>query len=243
MRQPKQIRIAVLSICALYFSGCVSLQDKVPEKKNETPPTTSEATDENLSAEKNALHELELKQARLWSRIDELEGLVLKQQQRVRILEQAILIDTNGKKSEKNLEAPSEKKPRPTNEGPIKEHSQVLPQQSSFQNQLQYAQDLFSKQQWDKAFLAFSKLDRETDFSVSQGEPLYWLARCWLQMKELQTSKELFARFLEMSPQHPLVSSARAYSEEVELALSEKHTHDNDILAKQAPRSLEDRNL
>ncbi len=215
----------------IFLSGCVALNEKsVEDKKVDESPAQDAATLEDESGgEKKLLKDLELKQARLWSRIDELESLVLKQQQRMKILEQALLIDHGSKEKRKEkTEAPkpAEKAVQAPRDSSIRASTRLPPTKASpqqiYAQKLESAKALFKEASWNKAFLAFSELDREADSSLSQGEPMYWLGRCWFQLNEFQSAKNLFLRFLELSPKHELAPSAQLFYAKTEMAMGRR---------------------
>ena len=183
--------------------ACVSSHPSEPEEKVE-PTLEPDPVVEPVSDNKqSAIHDLEIKQARMWARVDELESLLLKQQQKTQILEQTIV--KNRTVAERKVEAPKIKKEVPS--------PKLKPNESSFEfsSRLQEAKNLFEKNKVNKAFLAFSQLEREFDPGISNGEPRYWLGRCWLKMSEYQAAKKIFQNFIEEFPKSRLTLSAKQF--------------------------------
>jgi TolA-binding protein len=95
-----------------------------------------------------------------------------------------------------------------------KEKSPPKKEVSSYENyelRLAHAKTMFQQKIWHKAYLAFSSIDKEFSPQLANGEPLYWMGRCWYEMKEYQSAKSLFTHFLKSFPKHSLESSAQIF--------------------------------
>jgi len=79
---------------AVCFTGCSTL-DKLAFWKKEEAPKTEPGVDAALSTENvksSSVQELELKNAKLWTRVDELEEKVARQKERLKIIERGLML-------------------------------------------------------------------------------------------------------------------------------------------------------
>jgi len=84
----------LIVLFAVAVTGC-STMDKLMFWKGEEPPKVASEADPALSAENvksSSIQELELKNARLWTRVDELEEKVTRQRERLKILERGLML-------------------------------------------------------------------------------------------------------------------------------------------------------
>ncbi len=186
----------------IFATSCVSHKDEF-ELKEET----------NQS--------LEIKQAELWSRVDKLEETVQKQQDKIAFLERTRMEELQSKDEIKKPSSSEEKILNLAKEVP-KVPVTNTPNHSSYMSRFQEAKKLFEKKVWHRAFVLFSELERNTDVKVSRGEPLYWVARCWFEMKEYQTSNVLFKRFVQKFPSSNLKISAKLFLAKTYIAMGSR---------------------
>ena len=88
------LKSGLLVVLVTTFSGC-STMDKLMFWKSSGSSKPAEATDPVLSTENvksSSVQELELKNAKLWTRVDELEDKVSKQRERLKILEKGLML-------------------------------------------------------------------------------------------------------------------------------------------------------
>lgn len=232
-----------LILITIFFTNACSFNsllsgsgDNTIEQKNDTEQDKDDDLEElKLDIENQVnIENIELKQARMWARIDELEGMLLKQREKVKMLEKGLLLGVHPKPQDtehKSLNHPNQKFLRPLNEKKTgrsdrQKYSRASPTEqvvdlghikSVFTTRLQAARVLFKEGRFGKAYLEFAKLDREFESNVTQGETKYWLGRCWYKLKELQQAKQYFTKFINSFPTSPWVPSAKYYLARVEL--------------------------
>jgi len=89
-----RLKVAVIFATMASLSGCATL-DKLAFWKSEKTPPAVNAQEPALAAENvksSSVQELELKNAKLWTRVDELEEQVAKQRVRIKVLERGLIL-------------------------------------------------------------------------------------------------------------------------------------------------------
>ncbi len=198
-------------------------------RRNESTIKTNknkELANQNKSNQNSALEDLELKQTKLWARISELEDIVTKQKERLALIERHINIDVVSEENhEKSLPTIGKKEIEPI---AVDTKIVVAPKKISkeeyntYKKDLEKGKTLFKKEDYGNAFLIFSEIDKKISSDVSQGEPLYWIARCWFKLKEFQSSKKILESFVEKFPNHPFVPTAKYFQAKADIELGSK---------------------
>lgn len=189
---------------------------------------------------KKDIDSIELKQARLWSRIDELEEKIHRLQQRVQIIEQGLTLGISNQTNDKtfttkpqNIEAnhpiPDEKlieEPKKAilpeaQENNLEEQNHQSRIHNKYLQQLKIAKDQFNKRQYGQACLAFFKIDQDTNLNDQTGEARFWLGKSWEKLKELKNAKNIFEGFVNDFPYSPLLSDAMLSMAKIELQMGE----------------------
>lgn len=192
------------------LSSCSSLYKDTPF--DDTIEESSTTRDHKLQ---KLVHDLESNRTRLLAQIEELERVQKSQQQYISILEKAVA--QPAKTPKKQEQAPAftiidnirnEKK---IDKNPKKVSSEKKPVLNDYADELNTAKELFNQKKFSQAFLAFSKIDRNFDQKVSQGETLFWIARCWFEMAEFKSANIFFKNFIERFPNSKHAPIARSY--------------------------------
>jgi len=203
-------------------------------------PAAVNAKPKTVMMTKSSMQGLELKQARLWARVDELEDLIRRQKGRIKMLEKGLLLgvvpaefgqDPVEQKSSHSMGSTDrvmskvEMMSSPSSD--VKETStasvvETDEKKERFQSKMAKARDLFRSGRYGKAYLEFSKIDKEFSTSVASGEQKYWLGRCWHKLKEFQSARQHLQAFVGQYPSSPWTSSAKFHLAKVELDLGLK---------------------
>ena len=176
-----------------------------------------------------AIDGLELKQARLWARVDELEGMVRAQKARMKLLEKGLMLGV----VPEGLEEPLAKKPivetqieveklavdgKPMKEAPLSQESvDPAAKKNDFEEKMSVAKEMFRSGHYGKAYVEFSKIDKEFAEDGGSGEQKYWLGRCWYQLKEYQTAIQSLKAFTKTNAASPWAASAKFFLAKSEL--------------------------
>lgn len=193
--------------------SCSSLHEQQEQSfegfTKKTAPTAGE------SKLLKVIQDLEINQARLLTQVEELERIQKSQQQYISLLEKAL--EESPKNSKKQEKIPvftiidNIKSERKIERKLKKTPSENDIRSKNYMDELKTAKELFVQKKHSQAFLAFSKLDRDFDLNISQGEPLFWLARCWYEMSEYKSANNYFKNFIERFPNSKHTPTARSY--------------------------------
>lgn len=194
-------------------------------------------SDKSVDPDQKHLH-----QAKIWQRMDQLENKLLRQQEKIQLLEQGLILGIVPDK----LKGKSLIERRPTQstsiDQPVKKpkalvrsQPEKLPQtdvskvssskskdNGEYKKHLQAARELYSSGSYSKAYLAFGRLQQDYDEIITGGEPQYWLGRCWYRLKDFEAAEEHFGKFIKANPQNPWTPSAKYFLAQVEFQLDYK---------------------
>lgn len=232
----------LFSSCSIPFLG----DDESAESLEKTSSDESQAAsvsapapmlkekEYDSSVEKTPMDRFELKLARLWARVDELEERNRKQREKLKILEQGLLLGTVPQELKESLvkiekESAPKKidlvKPNPTmdkGEATLKVIDEHSVEKEKMLEAFSTAKNLFRSGRYGKAFLAFSKIEKEYSIDTTQGEEKFWLGRCWHKLRELQSAKQKFEEFITKFPNSPMVASAKFHLGKVSMDMGLK---------------------
>lgn len=228
--------IFLASALALMTSHCALLSnqdDPKPDTKSTAakPAVEEEEKDENVM-DPNAIDALELKQANLWARVDELERTVLKQREKISLLERGMLLGVTPKAlqnpaKQKNVaavdtkdaseDAPVAKVARPAPEDNKTET--VNKDKEAYNKRIVAARDMYKEGHFGQAYIEFSKLEKEFDPAVTGNEPQYWIGRSWIKLKEYRNAKQVLENYIAKHADSPWAPSAKYFLAEAEIQL------------------------
>jgi TolA-binding protein len=187
----------------------------------------------------SALEEQELKLAKLWARVDELEEEQYRQKERFRVLEKGMTLGL----VPEELKSPAPVKAEPKEEPkvavvapPAEPVTPLAPAVSvqadgldaegaeKYQAAFTRAHDLYRAGRYGQAAAEFDKIGEEFGEGARGGQHLYWIARCWADLKELATARQRFAEFVEKFPGSPWAPRAQLELGRVEWKLGLNET-------------------
>ena len=250
----------------------VAVSRKVPSTTAD--PQTAGAMDQQAKLRE----ERDLKLAKLWARVDELEDEQYRQKERLAILEKGMTlglvpeelrypertkspkIDPKSKASpsvppisdvvDKNrdiisvtpkqvLEAernsPAENKfnselaksegdTEPDDDEQKQEDFSSKEEKSSYQTALATAHDSYRAGRYGRAIVEYSAIGKKFGDRVGGAMHLYWVAKCWSNLKEYSTSKQLLGDFIKKHNDSPWVPRAMLELGRVEWQLGMRET-------------------
>lgn len=254
------VRVILWMLLAAPLAGCSTLafwrDDKEPEKdKGKEPVQDADEAKADAEPEEEddgglfsfgeskkavvkaakkpaAADEHELKLAKLWARVDELEEEQLRQKERVRVLEKGLTLGLVPEELKPKREAPP---PAPPAQEPPKAPEAaaakapesppaVSPEEESrYQAALASAHDHFRAGRYGRAIVEYSDIVKSFGDRIDRGMSKYWVAKCWINLKEYNTARQHLGDFLKESPESPWVPRAKLELARVEwkLGLSE----------------------
>jgi TolA-binding protein len=178
----------------------------------------------NQQEEKGSIEdERELKVAKLWSRVDELEEEVFRQKERMRLLEKGLLTgiapdglgthSTSSPKAKSESEAPQllVEDDAPPELAPSKSENPSdmdLGEQDQYAKELEIARGLYTSARFGKAIAAYEKILTSYAGKVDAGFIKYWIGCSWRQLKEYTTAEEILNEVIEKHPSSPWIPRA-----------------------------------
>lgn len=246
------MRYLIILISAVLLSGCSTL--KFWEDEEPAPEAKAEKDEHKPIPEMSSslTEEQELKMAKLWARVDELEEETFRQKERIRVLEKGITLglvpeelkkggkekkakddqaevieplhaaieeaksDAHGKHDKKEKkEAKAEKPAAP---------ALSKEEQDKFQSMLAAAQEQYRAGRYGRAIVEYDALGKAFGDNVEGGMHLFWIAKSWSNLKENNTSRQLFADFLKDHPTSPWAARAQLELGRVEWKLGLQET-------------------
>jgi TolA-binding protein len=178
----------------------------------------------------NSKEQENLQQARILARLNELENVVNRQTQKIRVLEKAVTLgivpeELKGGNSELSQnfseysgdEVLSSSSKESDAKNKDSKNSQKVKEE--FKKELGMATSLFSKGEVGKSFIIFQRLDQEYSDEVKQGETLFWMGRCWFSLNEFQTAKQYLRDMIRSNPASTRVAQAKLFIARADLRL------------------------
>ncbi len=207
------------------------------EKDEESPKKDAKKT---AKAKTSRTDEQELKLARLWARVDELEEEQLRSKERVRVLEKGItlgLIPEELKKKgaakpivkEAMAEEMSPKEPPKAEKPPEVDPTKADPSMSkaegdAYQAALASANDLYRSGRYGRAIVEYDRIGKDYNGKVDGGMHKYWIGKCWSNLKEFETSRQIFIDLMTENTTSPWLPRAKLELARVEWRLGQQDT-------------------
>ncbi|MBI2601981.1 MAG: hypothetical protein HYW48_02905 [Deltaproteobacteria bacterium] len=201
-----------LFLCLLGGTACKTASSN-------DPVLDAWAAQEGVSEETGKLRE---KLATLWVRVDDLGNTIARQQQQIQVMENRLLSKEN-RTSEEGIKAKEVPVTKNKTDSLLVEPIAVggVKKQELF-SRMSYAKRLFSEKRFGKAFIEFSRLEREFPPELSMGEQRFWVARCWLELGEFQSAWQFFRTYIEEFPGAAYVASAQFLMAKAEIGMGRR---------------------
>ncbi|MBM4250498.1 MAG: tetratricopeptide repeat protein [Deltaproteobacteria bacterium] len=245
-------RLTIPAIGGLLLSSCTMVQKFTKKEQAITEPLavskddTKHGAAEHASGESTAKDERDLKVAKLWARVDELEEEVLRQKERIVILERGLTLglvpdelkyperskkpktvvvsvhpETAEKKSvdlEKTVpdlpppstdpEAPQLKITKVA-DGDRKGSPSTAPDHEEYELAVAAAHDSFRSGRYGRAIVEYAAIGKKFGEQIDAAMHQYWIAKCWANLKEFNTARQLLVEFLKKHGDSPWAPRAR----------------------------------
>lgn len=151
--------------------------------------------------------EAELMLAKMWSRVDQLESRVFRQEEKVRLLEKGLMLGV----------IPEELLPK-ANPIPTTPTTQNAPEvvkddqpKRDYNEILTSAQSLFNAGKYGQAIAEYQQLEKYYIQRLEQGQHLYWIGLSWFYLKEDELALTKFDQLIEDYPQSQWLAHAKYY--------------------------------
>lgn len=205
--------------------------------KEASPDASKKDTGSKKSVKNMTMEDMELKQAKLWARVDALEEQASRQRERMRVIEKGLMLglipeelkddakpkskavhanhDVSAKAhSSSKDKSKAEKSPAPVAVAAAAEKSgEVSP---AFEERMAAAQDFFRAGRYGRAIAEYSSIGKEFKQLDRNGSHQFWIALSWLNLKEMNAAQQNFESFLTEYPGSPWAVRAHFYLARVE---------------------------
>lgn len=211
----------------------MSSEDSLPENGD------SKSVPKNKKSTQQLLDERELKMARLWSRVDELEEEQSKQKEKLKLLEKGLTLGmipdelksfdkpNQTKQSNHNQKDPSQ----PKSEVSLSKHPSATPllplsaqEEKSYQDALASAHDHFRAGRYGRALVEYDAMGKRWGDRVPGAMYKYWTAKCWMQLKEYSTARQILTDFVTNHGNSPWIPRAKLELGRSEVKLGQNET-------------------
>lgn len=179
--------------------------------------------------------EQELRMAKLWARVDELETRVIQQQEKISLLERGLMLGI----VPSELQSDRQKESPPSQQEDIREDTQATKiidledddpgenaQRSStnrrlsdadYRRLLAEAQSYFNQGNYGQAIASYQKIAKDYPAKIDQGQHHYWIGMSWYYLKEDELAEESLRTLAEEYPASPWIAQSRFYLAKIDL--------------------------
>lgn len=190
----------------------------IPLLINANDPTPSQAIHHDQ------IKELNLKLAKMWTRIDELEIRLQKQEEYIKILEKGLtlgIIPNELRRTDQTYKITDSKGHESHIKMPQPEVKKTKKSRIEYSKIVRKAQNSFSKQEYGKAIDLYQIIDRDFSEFNSEGQSYYWIGLSWYYLKEYKNASDQFEKIEIMYPHSAWLSRSKLYL--AKIAMLQKH--------------------
>jgi len=226
---------------ALLLGGCAGMSpfgDELVEadQKRTTVMSAAVPSPSNLPPVASST-DMELRLAKLWARVDDLENQQIRQKERMKLLEKGLMLGlvpeelksnkAIGKNnSDTKLEAESDELPASliVETGSLAQAEKSLVPEgekskdiAEYRRILQVAQDKFNAANYGQAIVQYGEIGEKFDDSLTEGSQNYWIALSWFYLKEFQLAEQSFRKLINHFNRNSWVPYSRYYLAKIDL--------------------------
>ncbi len=222
---------------SLFLNGCMSWFFGDSDEQVAQPKEVIQRTN-NAHMHKDTTSQLELKMAKLWAKVSELEDRSNRQRERIGVLEKGLMLgvlpDELKHDADKPYDEPTDReviaapkrgKKITDSSIPMKLPSELVTEKhrrlrtnsegsTDRKELLTKARNFYESGQYGRAIAVYSKLEQSDDQSHR-----YWVALCWFHLKEYETSFKEFSSFINNNPKSAWIPRAKYHLARVEYQL------------------------
>jgi len=270
----------IFSVTACNWIHAGQNSEPVAESRQATPATAEAKTAVAVDQQAKLRDERDLKLAKLWARVDELEEEQYRQKERLVIIEKGMTlglvpeelkyperaksskvelkrkvsptvspssdaVDKHGESvaESTNPVADPESKPKTTADNKVaaevtqadsdaeseddeqqQDDFSSKEEKAAYQAALATAHDSYRAGRYGRAIVEYSAIGKKFGDRVSGAMHLYWVAKCWSNLKEYSTTKQLLGDFIKKHNDSPWVPRAMLELGRVEWQLGMRET-------------------
>ncbi len=217
----------LLTACAGYSPFADEANDEIQPTApvSETPRGPKPVAPSNVAPPSD----LELRLAKLWARVDDLENQQIRQKERMKLLEKGLMLgiipeelknDKPGKPEAKKHEPEAEEDTpasvQATVPPPLAAHDKSK-DMAEYQRLLRAAQEKFNGANYGQAIVQFNEIGEKFDDSLTEGSHNYWIGLSWFYLKEMQLSEQSFKKLIDQYNHNSWVPYARFYMAKIDM--------------------------
>ncbi len=177
--------------------------------------------------------DMELRLAKLWARVDDLENQQIRQKERMKLLEKGLMlgivpdelkgekVQLKDKKPKSDLEM--DEPPASIKAGtppPVAQDlsaSEKSKDIAEYRRHLQIAQDKFNAANYGQAIVHYNEIGEKFDDSLTEGSQNYWIGLSWFYLKEQQLAEQSFRKLIDQYNHNSWVPYSRFYLAKIDL--------------------------
>jgi TolA-binding protein len=235
-----------LLVVSLFICACQTIPWFGEGKKNEID---AEEMKENEGIKEEQLKldaikkvdEFNLKIAKLWTKVDEQETRLLRQEEKILLLEKGLMLGivpeellavrktpliesstlpTKPADEENNQIATTDSK----NSGPAKllksdkeKETKPILESGAYRELLKSAQEKFNGANYGQAIAIYQEIGENFPEETRQGQHLYWIGVSWYYLKEYQLASDALNNLAENYPEGPLTGQTRLFLARIDI--------------------------
>lgn len=210
-------KVGCLALVVLAITGC-NLARQMRGGDDVVDSERKNAKKKIVDSQPSVQDEQELKVARLWARVDELEEEVFRQKERMRLLEKGLLTgiapealsaaEAPKSKPVPQLELPQlgEHEPQADDQATLKNANELsMAEQEDYGRRIETARGFFTSARYGKAITEYENILTTYGTKVDGGFIKYWIGRSWRQLKEYTTAEEILNEVVEKHASSPWI--------------------------------------
>lgn len=233
MRFEGAVAMRTLIILSLLLTACVADYNPFANEPTDEIKATSAGASApalNTTPMPAAASDMELRLAKLWARVDDLENQQIRQKERMKLLEKGLMLGIVPEelKNDRPSKRAHEKKPEHEDDEPPASLEATAPPPlpatteknrdlAEYQRRLRAAQEKFNGASYGQAIVQYSEIGEVFDDSLTEGSHNYWIGLSWFYLKEMQLAEQSFKKLVDQFNHNSWVPYARFYLAKVDL--------------------------
>jgi TolA-binding protein len=233
MRFEGAVCMRALIVIGFMLTACAGYSPFADEAPDEVQPSAPVARAQPVPVPVSApsaapASDLELRIAKLWARVDDLENQQIRQKERMKLLEKGLMLGIipDELKTDKPMKQDL-KKPEPDPEETPASVQATTPPPSlasekskdlaEYQRLLRAAQDKFNAANYGQAIVQYGEIGEKFDDGLTEGSHNYWIGLSWFYLKEMQLAEQSFKKLIDQFNHNSWVPYARFYMAKIDM--------------------------
>lgn len=236
------IRFHIISAVSIFICSCQTIPwfggDANEKAMSEVEKKNQGIKEDQIKLDAiKKVDEFHLKLAKLWTKVDEQETRLLRQEEKIQLLEKGLmlgivpeeLIAVHEKSQTKTSKLPSkpvnqEKKQLDvsSNKPPLtskveKKAEDKVSESGLYRDLLRTAQEKFNGANYGQAIAAYQEIGEKFPNETRQGQHLYWIGVSWYYLKEYQLASDALNNLTDNYPEGPLSGQTRLFLARIDI--------------------------